>query len=651
MNGARGILPEAIQAAGVISRGFTFFDHFYMMPVRPMDYEQFGIDAGLAEALGAFDPVRAAIFDRIMEMSAGKGENLYVRLAVSSGREELLLMPICQALRSGVSGEGGKAKALFLAPDERALAAFVRVAASCAEALGFETASLGAAPDVVAKARLLAATPEVFLAAADSGLVEARTYGILALDGGERIAELPGETLHALVSSLLPSWERKTIFACSHMNTKTRNLAWDLADNPSELHLDENIAKAQGIEQKTWRLPSEAKLRFLLGFLERGEIAKACIFCNLESSADLLISGLAANGLSVRGVRSLSRDLRGSGRPDARNAGKSGTSGTTDITGITGTKGIAGAERFAPGAEMLVLSDQGAIGLDPKPFANLINFDIPLEPEAYLNRLDWVDRAAPGAGVTNLACERYDYGLPAIERLIGVGLAAVEADPSLFSYEDFSVRVPGSREREKRGDSREGVRGDVRRPPQARWKSSRGNEGHEDSNAPDIRRTVAEAAGGMVQPASPAKRPVPGSPPPENRSGEPKKRKQSNASGQKRLPQKPVFKNEADSGRIDRNPYGMTTEERMKAYREKYGNLAGRMPERRSGPVQSRRPAREPERKAERKPMPQRAPERAPERAAPERTPERAPEPLCSEVTEKNGFLGRLTGLFKKKGE
>ncbi|MEN6363922.1 MAG: hypothetical protein ABFC81_02510, partial [Rectinema sp.] len=58
---ARGILPEAIQAAGVIPCGFTFFDHFYMMPVRPMDYEQFGIDAGLAEALGAFDPVRAAI--------------------------------------------------------------------------------------------------------------------------------------------------------------------------------------------------------------------------------------------------------------------------------------------------------------------------------------------------------------------------------------------------------------------------------------------------------------------------------------------------------------------------------------------------------------------------------------------------------------
>ena len=78
--------------------------------------------------------------------------------------------------------------------------------------------------------------------------------------------------------------------------------------------------------------------------------------------------------------------------------------------------------RFPADSFVLVLTDEGSKGIGRSEFSVVVNHDIPLEPEFYFERLNFLRRQDPSARLYNLVCERYMYGLPAIERLADASL-------------------------------------------------------------------------------------------------------------------------------------------------------------------------------------------------------------------------------------
>jgi ATP-dependent RNA helicase RhlB len=561
-----------------------------------MDFQRFGIDSRLAQAAEGL-PTSFFFHEKMLTHVVTGQENVCVKIALDNGREEVLLLPALQWL---LSGEGRKA--LVAVPDpesaERCASAIRRLGSGAGIGIclvlpsGIEGVAPGLEGDPGSQVLIggledLLATPEI----------ELRSYGFVVVDGLDRLGDLPSETIRKFGSALLPSWERRSVLACSRFTVKAKNMAWDLADNPSELSIEGEAAKAQSVLKETWNVPVESKLKFLLGLLAREKPSRLCVFCNLRDTALDLARRLSANGIS-----------------------------TDSITGpLPPERQFALVEKFRAGdSTCLLLTDEGAEGLSPGAFPLIVNYDIPLEPEFFVKRLEMLDRSDPRAKVVSIACDRYIFGLPAVEQYIDAKLEALPADEAMLSAVDRSEGMSADRRPKGEGYSRDGRR---QQPPRrdGRPRDSRPRESYprdqqsrdsypREGRSPDIRKSISEATGGALDMSGPlppdsgnrrnpqarpaqagapaAKAQQRGEPRRGQRQGEgrqggrkdgrrdearreAKQGQPRQGQGQGRGGPGPRNPQKQGQGGSPGNPYDMPMEERMKVYREKYGQGIG----------------------------------------------------------------------------
>ena len=465
-----------------------------------MDFQRFGIDPRLAKAAEGL-PTSFFFYEKMLSHAVELEENVCVKIALDAGREEVLLMPALQWLLSGEDR-----RLLVVVPDSasagRCSAAIGRLGSAAGlgvcrvsrdnDGVGDQAGAGGEAAEKPPTFRLEGdPSASVLIGMVDDLLgapaLNLRDYGFLVVDGVDRLAELPPETVRRFCACLLPSWERRSALACSKFSIKVKNLAWDLADNPSEISIEGEVAKAQSVLKETWKVPVEAKVKFLLGLIVREKPVRLCVFCNLKDTAGDLTRRLAANGI-------VSDTIFGPLSPERK---------------------FALIEKFRAGdSTCLVLSDEGAEGLTPGVFPLIVNYDIPLEPELFVKRLEMLDRSDPGAKVVSLACDRYIYGLPAVEQYIDAKLDLLPAEDSMLSAVDRSEARGGERRQRETSYPRDARRAQPQKRDANRREDTRRNV--YPRSGPDIRKSISEATGGTLEmgdgfpPDSRRDRPAPG---------------------------------------------------------------------------------------------------------------------------------------------
>jgi ATP-dependent RNA helicase RhlB len=626
-----------------------------------MDFQDFGIDSRLAAAIRDCG-TSPFFFDKMLSRSLKGGENVCARITLGAGREEVILLPALQWLLS--AEDGGRRKLLVVAPDSAGAGKMAETARrigggagldacviDAAASEGDDSASAAASGDPAAP--IVAGVPEALLAASAQGLVNLRDYGFLIVDGADRLAERPSELMRKLAGSLLPTWERRTVLACSRITVKAKNLAWDISDNPCEISIEGEVAKAQSVAKETWRVASDLKLRFLLGYVSREKPSRFCVFCNLRDTAEELAKRLEINGIAsdyLLGALAVERKL-------------------------------AVLEKVESGrCAALILTDKGAEGLPQGRFPLVVNYDLPLEPEFFVKRLEMLDRSADGAKVASIACDRYIYGLSAVESYIDAKLDAKDADESLMAPEDKSAgtamapRSPArdDRPRDDRGRQERREPGYGGHEDRARRDGGR-RDGRREDRGPDIRRSIAEATGGSLDvggeatPERPRERDRPEGGKPaagprqaasrdDRREGRGRdargsrdgRGQEARGSRDARSPNRGERGERGNRGkggdRPSGNPYELPMEERMKRYREKYGQrVAGTS--RRAPPVQGQSQAK--------KSQAQLRPESGGTGASGERAAPRSALPGDASTGERggDGLLGKLLGSFRRKSE
>jgi ATP-dependent RNA helicase RhlB len=620
-----------------------------------MDFHRFGIDARLAEAAEDIK-IDFFYFEKLLTHAMANGENVCAKIALSEGREEVLLLPALQWLLSG-----GSRRALVLAQDsrsgDRCAEAIGRLGAhagigSCRAARGAEGALRldgdPAAAILIGELDLLLANPEIDL----------REFGYLVVDGADRIAEQPPQSLQQFVAALLPSWERRSLLACAKISVKAKNLAWALTENPVEISIDGEAVKAQSVVKETWDLPGEDKLKFLLGLLEREKPERVCVFCNLKDTAKEVSRRLEANGVGsdyILGALAMDRKLAVLAKA------KSG-------------------ER-----PCLVLTDQGSEGLFDGSFPLVVNYDIPLEPEFFVRRIGMLDRSRPGAKVVSLACDRYIYGLAAVESYIDAKLDALPVDEALLAAEDKSEgmgadsrearggegRREGGNERrrgEERGDNRNPQRRDGgRRDANRRDSYARRDAFPREDRSPDIRRSISEATGGSLdiggnvnpsegkprsQDAARRRQTSHGASDKDRRGqraqgnshkgGGPRGDRSNKPASRSAGPRRPSPRQSANDAPSTGNPYDTPIEERMKKYREKYGQDLGA--KRQQGkPRQQQLKPQPPQAQAQKRTNDAYGQRERSGGPPPQRNPDSSP------GKKPQGFFGQLFDSFKRK--
>lgn len=528
-----------------------------------MDLSRFSIDRALMASADADSTYLSVFYEKLLSGLFEKNENLFVKTDIQREREKIFIFPAFHWLTQQKT-DPEKDKVLFWAGDDAAAEKAYRCAVELASTLPdkMRIARLSdetSGDDSIGAASLVFATAQSFLDALPSGTIVPRQFGFVVADQVETIAELPGETLRKILGHLLPSWERKTLVVAGKNTPKAKNFAWDFADNPQEMKLSEAIGYASTTQTVSHDVQEKDKIRFLLQLLSQGEGLHMCVFCNLKSTAIELSKRISMNGVASdyiagnltpdRKNQIVSRALAWKGAKNpARGAESEGTE-PADATQPSLSAGAAesggaaqlslSASRFPEDSFVLVMTDDGAKGLNRPEFPVVVNHDIPLEPELYAERLNFLKRQDPSARLYNLVCERYMYGVPAIERLTDASLAIRPLDSETKLPEDFSegkvIEMPAPRQRDRMGGRRsDGF-------PSRGGRNVDRADGRSDSRGRGVDRST-----GM------------------------RRREMPHAERLEKA--RPEKTREREKPRVE-NMYAMSMEERMALYKKKYGKL------------------------------------------------------------------------------
>lgn len=545
-----------------------------------MDLSRFSIDPALMTDSGAQDAYRSVFLEKLLEGLFQNDENLFVKTDITRERAEIFAFPALYWL-TGAARPADRARALYLcASAEGAKAVFetvTRMAPGAMDRIRPSLLSAEALPE--AAAQFVIADIDALHAQLPAMPFSPREFGFVIADEAELVAELPGEFVRKVQGSLMPSWERKTLVIAGRHTPKAKNFAWDFADNPKELKLGESMGFAGTTPAQSWRMNDPEKLRFILHLLETSENRHFCVFCNLKSTAAELSARFEMNGVASdyiggnlnpdRKNKIVDKALSWKGRrlpvavsPAGDEPGDAGQSEEPEQPAAPVAAAVP--SRFPQESYVLVLTDEGAKGLRRPEFETVINYDFPLEPEFYVERLDLLRKDSGSARLVNLVCERYMYGVPAIERLFDTSLAIAALDPALVLPEDLSagkeIPMPEPRMRGRFGRDRDG------RDGRGRGRDSRDRDGRDrDGHSRDFR------AGGSGDRRDTA----------ERQDARPRPGAEGRAGGGARRDSRPSDRQPGPRGgtpggtsSASPDPYAMSMEERLEFYRRKYGTNA-----------------------------------------------------------------------------
>jgi ATP-dependent RNA helicase RhlB len=572
---------------------------------------------------------------------AFSGQDLYVQSQTGTGKTAAFLIVIFQRLLSEELLTGKKA--LIMAPTRELAVQIEEEAKMLAKYLPFKIGSFYGGVGYTQQqqllkdnAQILVGTPGRVLDLNKSGRMNLMDIAFLVLDEADRMFDMGFyPDLRKLIKVVPPADRRQTMLFSATLNAWVKNLAWEYTKAPFEIEIEPEIVTVEEIEQILYHVPSEEKMKLLLGILEREKPESAVIFCNTKRYTEIVAKRLRINGYECEFIIGDLPQSRRSKVIDDVKAGK---------------------------IKFLVATDVAARGLDIEGLSMVINYDLPVESENYVHRIGRTARAGRTGKAITLASEQDVYELPAIERYIGKKIPSEIAAPELHA-EDKSAGVQirtefyedRREERHLHGSAKSGV------APHS-GHAGRGARPHGGSRINDKRQRNEKHGTENRSPYRADKRRV-DSPMP--------------ASGQKGLPasgaQSSGARKSAEQGRdISR----LSFEERMAYYRQKYDSAPGAS---RSGREQQKtgeaRPRQEiahnagKSRKIRRnaqaapdlprknegggrgsekaKPAKGQRRNEVPREAAPG-VPQKQPAPASEKTAPKKGVIARLLGIFKK---
>jgi len=578
-----------------------------------MEFKDFNLHPDLQRGIAEAEYVNCMSVQEQVLTHAFGGQDLYVQSQTGTGKTAAFLVVIFQRLLSEEFLAGKKA--LIMTPTRELAVQIEEEAKLLAKYLPFKIGSFYGGVGYVQQEKLLrenvqilVGTPGRVLDLNGSGRMNLMDLAFLVLDEADRMFDMGFyPDLRKLIKVVPPADRRQTMLFSATLNSWVKNLAWEYTREPFEIEIQPEVVTVEEIDQVLYHVPSDDKMRMLLGILKREQPESAIIFCNTKRYTEIVAKRLRLNGYDCEFIIG---DLPQSKR----------------LKVIDDLK--AGKIRF------LVATDVAARGLDVEALALVVNYDLPNESENYVHRIGRTARAGKTGRAITLASDQDVYELPAIERYIGKKIPSEIASSELYAEDTSAGKHIRTEFYEDRGDDRRparggrGGRGGERSGPASR--DGRGPRSRENRRGHSRERDDKR---------------------PEDRRGTDDRKPEAGTSRRSRV----LLSEERDLSRLN-------AEERMALYKKKYSSHGekpgGRPPrgdrkhaertadgERRSA---SGRKGKKPQRRKEsgrdarQKPAPA-------ERAKQTRNPEQAPSATVpAPAPAKKGIFSRIFGAFKK---
>lgn len=255
-------------------------------------------------------------------------------------------------------------------------------------------------------------TPGRLMDFAGSGKIRFSEFGMIVIDEADRMFDMGFfPDIKRMLKRMAPPSERISMLFSATLSSRVKNLAWEYMNDPAEVNVSGGQVTVEKIKQVLYHVGTKEKISLLLGLLKNLNPQNALIFTNTKQEAVRVASRLAGNGYECSYI----------------------------IGDLPQNKRSRIIENIKSGKlKYLVATDVAARGLHINDLDLVINFDIPEDYENYVHRIGRTARAGKTGMSVTFACEKFVYGLEAIETYIKMKIPVEWAGDELFA-EDLST--------------------------------------------------------------------------------------------------------------------------------------------------------------------------------------------------------------------
>jgi ATP-dependent RNA helicase RhlE len=405
------------------------------------------------------------------------GRDLVGCAQTGTGKTAAFALPTLHRLSSGGSRpreQGRKVRCLVLAPTRELAAQIGESFRAYGRFTGLRHAvifgGVGQHPQVKAIRQgidILVATPGRLLDLMNQGFVNLDRIEVLILDEADQMLDMG--FIHDLrrIVARVPR-ERQTLLFSATMPPEIRRLADEWLYEPASVSVTPQSTPVEAIAQSVYFVEKREKADLLARYLNEQQAKRTLVFTRTKHGADKLVKCLERAGIRAQAIH-------GNKSQSARQH--------------------ALAQFKSQRPPVLVATDIASRGLDIDGVSHVVNYDLPLTPEAYVHRIGRTGRAG-SEGVAVTFCDREERGmLREIERITRQRLPVVGGDAGGGQDERFGDdrRGEGRRDgvghggrpgfggRGHSGQNRfrfsQGGRGGSGGPPHAKFGGRRGGRG------------------------------------------------------------------------------------------------------------------------------------------------------------------------------
>lgn len=278
-------------------------------------------------------------------------------------------------------------------------------------------------------AHVLVATPGRLLDLMNQGHIDLSQLEVFVLDEADRMMDMGFLPDLKRIIQKLPS-DRQSLFFSATLPPKIVELAQRLLKDPVSVNVTPKSSSVKRIEQRVLYVDRNTKQSTLRQIVSADDVERAIVFTRTKRGANVVVAKLVKSGITAAAIH-------GNKSQNARQR--------------------ALEEFREKKIQVLVATDVAARGIDIDGVTHVINYDLPMEPEAYVHRIGRTGRAG-AEGIALSFCTTAELAdLRAIEKLIGHKIPVVggQTPPEPQPHEKETAPQPRSR----RGGSSRGRSG------------------------------------------------------------------------------------------------------------------------------------------------------------------------------------------------
>ncbi|MBX3438168.1 MAG: DEAD/DEAH box helicase [Planctomycetaceae bacterium] len=274
-------------------------------------------------------------------------------------------------------------------------------------------------------AHILVATPGRLLDLMNQGYITLDRLEVFVLDEADRMLDMGFLPDLQRIIAELPE-QRQSLFFSATMPPKIVELSERLLNEPVSVNVTPTSRSVKAIEQRVMFVDRRNKLPLVQKIIRAGDVDRALVFTKTKRGANLLAEQLVHSGIRA--------------------------------TAIHGNKSQGARQRALEAfrrkqVQVLVATDVAARGIDVDGVTHVVNFDLPVEPEAYVHRIGRTGRAGAAGVALTFCCPNERREWRAIEKLIGHAVPVSPVDVPTGSAPEPEVSRPAPAPRRQRADA------------------------------------------------------------------------------------------------------------------------------------------------------------------------------------------------------